>query len=103
MATLYRALVELLRDADCRLERQGKGSHEIRFSPITQRTVTVPANLDGRPLANAILKQAGLPKAFLASSLRSWSTNQSIAASSFVSWFAAFRFAPVALRNPKAR
>jgi hypothetical protein len=24
----------------------------------------VPANIDGRPLANAILKQAGLPKAF---------------------------------------
>jgi len=24
----------------------------------------VPANIDGRPLTNAILKQAGLPKAF---------------------------------------
>ena len=64
MAALYRALTELLRDAGCGFERQGKGSHEIWYSPITQRTFTVPANIDGRPLANAILKQAGLPKAF---------------------------------------
>jgi predicted RNA binding protein YcfA (HicA-like mRNA interferase family) len=64
MAALYRALAEMLRAAGCRLERQGKGSHEIWYSPITQRTFTVPGNIDGRPLANAILKQAGLPKAF---------------------------------------
>jgi predicted RNA binding protein YcfA (HicA-like mRNA interferase family) len=64
MAKLYRPLAELLRRAGCRLERQGKGSHEVWYSPITQRTFTVPANLDGRPLANAILKQAGLPRAF---------------------------------------
>ena len=64
MAALYRALAELLREAGCCFERQGKGSHEIWYSPITQRTFTVPANIDGRPLANAILKQAGLPKAF---------------------------------------
>jgi hypothetical protein len=53
----------LLREAGCRFERQGKGSHEIWYSPISDRTFTVPANIDGRPLANAILKQAGLPKA----------------------------------------
>ena len=64
MAALYRALADMLREAGCRLERQGKGSHEIWYSPITRRTFTVPANIDGRPLANAILKQAGLPKAF---------------------------------------
>jgi predicted RNA binding protein YcfA (HicA-like mRNA interferase family) len=52
------------REAGRRSERQGKGSHEIWHSPITRRTFTVPANIDGRPLANAILKQAGLPKAF---------------------------------------
>ena len=63
MATLYRSLADILRAAGCRLERQGKGSHEIWFSPITQQTFTVPANIDGRPLANAILKHAGLPKA----------------------------------------
>ena len=64
MATLYRPLADLLREAGCRFERQGKGSHEIWYSPITQRTFTVPTNIDGKPLANAILKQAGLPRAF---------------------------------------
>jgi hypothetical protein len=64
MAALYRALAEILREAGCRFERQGKGSDEIWYSPIAQRTFTAPANIDGRPLANAILKQAGLPKAF---------------------------------------
>jgi len=64
MAVFYRALGEILREAGCRLERQGKGSHEIWYNPITRRTFTVPANIDNKPLANAILKQAGLPKAF---------------------------------------
>jgi predicted RNA binding protein YcfA (HicA-like mRNA interferase family) len=50
--------------AGCRFERQGKGSHEIWYSPISHQTFTVPANIEGKPLANAILKQAGLPKGF---------------------------------------
>jgi len=41
MATLYRALVDILREAGCRLERQGKGSHEIWYSPTSQQTFTV--------------------------------------------------------------
>jgi predicted RNA binding protein YcfA (HicA-like mRNA interferase family) len=57
-------LADILREAGCYFVRQGKGSHEIWFSPITRQQFTVPANIDGRPLANAILKSAGLPKAF---------------------------------------
>jgi predicted RNA binding protein YcfA (HicA-like mRNA interferase family) len=64
MATLYRDLERLLRGAGCELVRQGKGSHEIWFSPITKRAFVVPSNVANKPLANAILKQAGLPKAF---------------------------------------
>jgi hypothetical protein len=64
MAKLYGPLTALLRAASCRFERQGKGSHEIWSSPITNRMFTVPVNIDNRPLANAILKQAGLSKAF---------------------------------------
>jgi predicted RNA binding protein YcfA (HicA-like mRNA interferase family) len=64
MALLYRSLAELLREAGCEFRREGRGSHEIWFSPITHRTFTVPSNIDNRRLANAILKQAGLPKAF---------------------------------------
>jgi predicted RNA binding protein YcfA (HicA-like mRNA interferase family) len=64
MADLYRRLSRLLRDAGCELRRQGKGSHEIWYSPITQRTFTVPANITSQRLANEILRQAGLTKAF---------------------------------------
>lgn len=64
MAKLYRRLTEFLKASGCRMERQGKGSHEIWYSPISKRTFSVPANIDNKPLANAILKQAGLPKAF---------------------------------------
>jgi hypothetical protein len=53
-----RALRDLLRAAGCTLVRQGKGSHEIWHSPITKR------NFPSRHTANAILRQAGLPKAF---------------------------------------
>ena len=61
---LYRRLTRLLRDAGCQPRRQGKGSHEIWYSPLTDRTFSVPANITSRPLAHAILKQAGLGKAF---------------------------------------
>ncbi len=59
-----RALRELLRAAGCVLVRQGKGSHEIWHSPITKRNFPVPIGIASRHTANAILRQAGLPKAF---------------------------------------
>jgi hypothetical protein len=64
MADLYRRLARLLREAGCELRRQGKGSHEIWYSPMTRRTFSVPANVTSQRLANEILKQAGLPKLF---------------------------------------
>src|SRR5215813_7834796 len=51
MAALYRTLAQLLREAGCRFQRQGKSSHEIWFSPITNRTFTLPSNINNRPLA----------------------------------------------------
>jgi predicted RNA binding protein YcfA (HicA-like mRNA interferase family) len=59
-----RALRDLLRAAGCTLVRQGKGSHEIWRSPNTQRTFPVPVGVVSRHTANAILRQAGLPKGF---------------------------------------
>ena len=50
--------------AGCRLERQGKGDHEICFSPKSQRRFVVDNRLRSRHTANAVLKQAGLPKGF---------------------------------------
>lgn len=61
---LYRRLARLLRDAGCEPRRQGRGSHEIWHSPLTGRTFSVPVTIASRPLANAILRQAGLDKAF---------------------------------------
>jgi predicted RNA binding protein YcfA (HicA-like mRNA interferase family) len=59
-----RPLRELLRAAGCTTVRKGKGSHEIWHSPATQRNFAVPVGIPSRHTANAILRQAGLPKAF---------------------------------------
>ena len=59
-----RALRELLRAAGFTLVRRGRGSHEIWHSPITERNFAVPVGIPSRHTANAILRQAGLPKAF---------------------------------------
>lgn len=59
-----RALRALLSNAGCTLVRQGKGSHEIWRSPMTGRNFAVPVGIPSRHTANAILRQAGLPKAF---------------------------------------
>lgn len=59
-----RPLRELPKVAGCRMVRQGKGSHEIWFSPLTNGHFPVPIGIPSRHTANAILRQAGLPKAF---------------------------------------
>jgi predicted RNA binding protein YcfA (HicA-like mRNA interferase family) len=64
MAEFYRDLIHILRAAGCQLVRSGKGSHEIWYSPVSQRHVTVPRSTKSRHTANDVLKQAGLPKAF---------------------------------------
>ena len=64
MADLYRRPVRLLRESECELRRQAKRSHEVWHSPVSQCTFTVPANIASQRLANEILKQAGLTKAF---------------------------------------
>jgi len=59
-----RDLRKLLIAGGCRFVRQGKGDHEIWFSPITGRTFTVDSGVELRHTANGTLKDAGLPKAF---------------------------------------
>jgi predicted RNA binding protein YcfA (HicA-like mRNA interferase family) len=54
----------MLREAGCEFVRQGKGSHEIWFSPLTRRHFPLPYDIQKTATANAILRQAGLPKAF---------------------------------------
>jgi hypothetical protein len=57
-------LKRLLRQNGCRFERAGKGDHEIWFSPISNRRFPVDSRIKSRHTANAVLKQAGLPKSF---------------------------------------
>lgn len=64
MASYTRDLKKLLKQAGCTFERQGKGDHEIWYSPITDHRFVVDSNIPSRHLANAVLKQAGLDKAF---------------------------------------
>ena len=45
-------------------ERQGKGDHEIWYSPVTEIKFVVDNAIRSRHTANAVLKQAGLPKKF---------------------------------------
>jgi predicted RNA binding protein YcfA (HicA-like mRNA interferase family) len=64
MANFYPDLVKILRDNGCTLVRKGKGSHEIWYSPVNRRHVTVPRTTKSRHTANDVLKQAGIEKAF---------------------------------------
>ncbi|WP_307010863.1 type II toxin-antitoxin system HicA family toxin [Acinetobacter calcoaceticus] len=63
-AGYYHQLVEILKNNHCVFVREAKGSHQIWFSPITNRNFTVAYTITSRHTANAILKQAGIDKAF---------------------------------------
>lgn len=63
-ASFTPALKRLLSDAGCYFVRQGRGDHEIWFSPITDRHFVVDSSIKSRHTANAVLKQAGLDKVF---------------------------------------
>ena len=56
----YRQIVEALKAAGCEFRRQGKGDHEIWYSPITDRNFTVDKHCLSRHTANAVMKQAGI-------------------------------------------
>ena len=53
-----------LRAHGCTFERPGRGDHEIWYSPITGRRFPVDQFIVSRHTANAVLKQAGIPKQF---------------------------------------
>jgi len=51
---------EKLRQAGCHFVRQGKGDHEIWFSPLTGKRFPVDQGIKSRHTANGIMKQAGI-------------------------------------------
>jgi len=64
MADFTPELKSILRAAGCNFVRQGRGDHEIWYSPITNINFVVDQKIKSRHTANAVLKQAGLPKKF---------------------------------------
>ena len=64
MASFTPRLKEILRAQGCYLERPGRGDHEIWYSPMTDRRFPVDQRILSRHTANAVLKQAGIPKQF---------------------------------------
>ena len=62
MTDFGKAVRKKLLDAGCSFKRQGRGDHEIWFSPLTNHSVTVDKVIKSRHTANEILKQAGLKK-----------------------------------------
>lgn len=64
MATFEKELMEILSRNGCNFVRNGKGDHQIWYSPISRCHFTVDSKIKSRHTANAVLKQAGLPKNF---------------------------------------
>ncbi len=64
MADYAPQLKKLLRKAGCKFYRQGKGDHELWYSPVNDHYFPVDSKIKSRHTANSVLKQAGLPKAF---------------------------------------
>ncbi|MCL2045222.1 MAG: type II toxin-antitoxin system HicA family toxin [Oscillospiraceae bacterium] len=55
---------DILLQNGCRLTRHGKGSHEIWYSSIADRSVTVSKKIKSRHTANKIMKEAGVDHKF---------------------------------------
>ena len=60
MAEYERVVREKLRENGCQFIRHGKGDHDIWYSPVTKRYLTVDGKIRSRHTANAILKQSGI-------------------------------------------
>lgn len=64
MAEYEKKVREILTQDQCVFVRRGKGDHDIWYSPISQRHVTVDTRIKSRHTANAILKQSGIDYRF---------------------------------------
>lgn len=57
-------LKKILTEAGCYFKRQGKGDHELWYSPINNQSFPVDNKIKSKHSANGVLKQAGLEKKF---------------------------------------
>ena len=60
MAEYEKQVRDILTKNRCTFVRHGRGDHDIWYSPITKRHVTVDTKIKSRHTANAILKQSGI-------------------------------------------
>lgn len=60
MAEYEKRVREMLAQNGCSFLLRGKGDHDIWYSPITGRSVTVDTKIKSRHTANAIMKQCGI-------------------------------------------
>ena len=58
------AVKRAVRPAGAYRVRQGRGDHEIWYSPVSNRNFVIDGKIKSRHLANAVLIQAGLLKHF---------------------------------------
>jgi len=54
MAEYEKKVRKILREYGCYFVRRGKGDHDIWYSPITNRSVTVDGEIKIRHVANAV-------------------------------------------------
>lgn len=60
MAEYENKVRKILSENGCYFVRHGKGDHDIWYSPITNRNVSVDGKIGKRHTANGIMKQAGI-------------------------------------------
>lgn len=60
MAEYEKRVRDILAQNGCTFLRRDKGDHDIWYSPITGRNVTVDTRIKSRHTANAVLKQSGI-------------------------------------------
>ena len=60
MAEYEKKVRKILLENNCYFERRGKGDHDIWYSPITNRYITVDSKIKSRHTANKILKDSGI-------------------------------------------
>lgn len=64
MAEYEKKVRDILKINGCNFVRRGKGDHDIWYSPITNRHVTVDSKIKSRHTANAIMQQCGIKHHF---------------------------------------
>lgn len=60
MAEYEKKVRKILSDNKCVFVRHDKDDHDIWYSPLSQRHITVDTKIKSRHTANAIMKQSGI-------------------------------------------